>query len=108
MASKRWAKRNPEKCKERAAIQHKAASAFPERQECSIKGCEEPGERHHPDYSKPTEIIWLCKKHHEMVHHSEYRRCSIEGCDRKHMAKGLCHPCYKKQRRAKGFAKNSA
>lgn len=30
-------------------------------------------EAHHPDYSKPLEIIWLCKKHHSDVH-KKYRR----------------------------------
>lgn len=25
-------------------------------------------EAHHPDYSKPMEVIWLCKKHHGEIH----------------------------------------
>lgn len=25
---------------------------------------------HHEDYSKPYEIVWLCRKHHEDVHHN--------------------------------------
>lgn len=26
-------------------------------------------EAHHPDYSKPLEVVWLCKQHHEDAHH---------------------------------------
>jgi len=37
---------------------------FPDAQLCSVEGCYVVGERHHPDYSKPLEIIWLCHKHH--------------------------------------------
>lgn len=35
--------------------------------------CKECGEKktqaHHPDYSKPLDIIWLCKKHHAELHY---------------------------------------
>jgi len=30
--------------------------------------CGKRGEAHHPDYSKPLEVRWLCKRHHEEVH----------------------------------------
>lgn len=34
--------------------------------------CDECGdnksEAHHPDYSKPLEVIWLCRKHHAEKH----------------------------------------
>ena len=26
-------------------------------------------EAHHADYSNPLGVIWLCRKHHEEVHH---------------------------------------
>ena len=51
---------HPKECNARAL----AHSFYPERQICSIVGCKQIGERHHPDYNKPKEIIWLCKTHH--------------------------------------------
>ena len=26
---------------------------------------------HHPDYSKPKEVIWLCQQHHSDIHHNK-------------------------------------
>jgi len=34
---------------------------------CSICG-DEKSEGHHNDYSKPLEVIWLCRKHHTDLH----------------------------------------
>lgn len=31
--------------------------------------CGNKAEAHHPDYSRPLEVVWLCKTHHEEVHH---------------------------------------
>lgn len=31
---------------------------------CGIK----KAEGHHPNYTKPLEVIWLCKKHHKEIH----------------------------------------
>lgn len=30
--------------------------------------CDNIGERHHKDYDKPLDIVFLCKSHHKMVH----------------------------------------
>ena len=105
---RRWKKRNKKTHKDRSRIQNQACQEHPERQQCSIEGCNGLGERHHEDYSKPKEITWLCKYHHEEIHHSEIRLCSITKCDRKHMAKGLCHLHYKQKRRKEGVAGNRA
>ena len=30
--------------------------------------CGSYAEAHHPDYSKPLDVIWLCRKHHMELH----------------------------------------
>lgn len=107
-AWRRWKAKNAEKHKENQRIQSIAIYSNFERRLCSIEGCTRIGERHHPDYSKPKEIIWLCKQHHEDNHHKEKRVCSIDGCVRQHMAGELCHPHYKQRRRKEGKGRNGA
>lgn len=34
--------------------------------------CGQPGERHHPDYANPKEVIWFCKAHH-WEHHDNIK-----------------------------------
>jgi hypothetical protein len=31
---------------------------------CSRPGCTEKPEAHHPDHSKPSQVVWLCDAHH--------------------------------------------
>ncbi len=57
-AQKRYEQANPEK-----KSAHYFAKRIP-RVECSVEGCIELGERHHPDYSKPLEVESLCRQHH--------------------------------------------
>lgn len=93
-AQRRWAARNPEKIK-RYATDHpegvRARSAryrkrYPERVAARVavnnavrdgrlakKGCVVGEdcrgriEAHHHDYSLPLEVVWLCRKHHQVV-----------------------------------------
>jgi hypothetical protein len=30
--------------------------------------CGEKAEMHHEDYDKPLEVIWVCNKHHDIIH----------------------------------------
>lgn len=39
-----------------------------ERQACMVKNCNCIGEGHHSDYTKPTQVEWLCKLHHAAWH----------------------------------------
>ena len=47
------------------------------REPCSVCGIE-PAEPHHPDYSKPLQVIWLCKPHHLELHGQEREMCHVE------------------------------
>lgn len=38
------------------------------RRPCRV--CGAVAQMHHPDYSKPREVIWLCRKHH-LQHHRD-------------------------------------
>lgn len=80
-----------EKLLERDRVKQKAKIAHPLRLFCRVDGCNELGERHHPDYSKPLEIVWLCREHHLREHGMKQdKRCEIEGCNAKHKALGFC------------------
>jgi len=37
------------------------------RQPCEVCG-DEPSLGHHPDYSQPLKVVWLCQKHHKEIH----------------------------------------
>ena len=39
------------------------------KQPCYI--CGSPAQMHHEDYSKPLEIIWICRKHHLELHNGK-------------------------------------
>lgn len=45
-----------------------AQCAYPIAQQCQVKECNRVGIRHHNNYDKPLDIIWLCPKHHTQLH----------------------------------------
>lgn len=90
---RRWSQehRTDKQRQEKEYIRAYTRLKLPKQQICSIKGCAILAERHHPDYSKPLEIIWLCNKHHDLVHKPIPLFCSKTGCEKPHRAKGLCN-----------------
>lgn len=80
--------------RDKVKAQNIALYAHKEQKQCSIKGCDSIAERHHPDYKKPSEIIWLCRKHHLMIHGRLRGKCSL--CEKPNHAKGFCKTHYAK------------
>lgn len=38
---------------------------------CAVPECAEKPEAHHPDYSRPLDVVWLCGSHHKQAHHAK-------------------------------------
>lgn len=79
-AHKRWRQRHPDYWKRNKARKHTDEERYKnaarmqayrehlEPQLCRWKGCCIIGERHHPSYANPKDIVWLCREHHIMMH----------------------------------------
>ena len=93
-------KRYKEKNKDKVSAQNRAYYLYREPKPCSIKGCSELGGRHHPNYKQKEEIIWLCRKHHLLIHGKVRGKCSWAMCNKPHHAQGLCNMHYMRKLRA--------
>jgi len=61
-----WRLRFPERRSAQNVLAHavKAGKVIPE--PCFICGAK--AEAHHPDYSQPLDVVWLCPLHHKQAH----------------------------------------
>ncbi len=59
-------KNHPIKAKARASVSKAVESGKLHPLPCWI--CGEKAEAHHPDYSMPLDVVWLCFKHHREAH----------------------------------------
>lgn len=70
-AGKAAIKRHDIKAREKYPEKIKArhlANDYLDNGRCIREGCNIVGEKHHPDYNKPFEIIYLCGNHHKDEH----------------------------------------
>lgn len=61
-----WNKKFPERKKAQSKVRWAIASGKLQKQPCFI--CGEKAEAHHPDYSRPLDVVWLCSAHHKQAH----------------------------------------
>jgi hypothetical protein len=66
---KKMVERYPEKRIARSAVSNAIRDGRLFKQPCQVCSSSK-SEAHHLDYSKPLEVIWLCKLHHEEAHKS--------------------------------------
>jgi hypothetical protein len=71
-----WRERNPEKKRAVAKVNNAIRDGKIQRGQCEQhgSGCRGGVEAHHDDYSRPLDVRWLCKGHHEDHHHEETAR----------------------------------
>jgi hypothetical protein len=63
----RWATKNKLARWAHIALRNGVRGGLIEKEPCEVCGSIE-AEAHHPDYSKPLEVVWLCRKHHKAAH----------------------------------------
>ena len=68
VAVSNWRKKNPLKVKAHRAVFVAVRSGALIPQLCF---CGKKGEAHHPDYTKPLDVLWYCKPHHRMADRGE-------------------------------------
>jgi hypothetical protein len=66
-----YRKRNPEKYKAHYLVKEALKSGRLKRQPCKECGEVNHVHGHHPDYTRPLYVIWLCAKHHHYIHNKE-------------------------------------
>lgn len=62
-----WLSRRPERRRVKDAVRYALKTGKLVRQPCHVCGLEK-AEAHHPDYSRPLDVVWLCRPHHLEVH----------------------------------------
>lgn len=61
-----WRKNFPERKYAHLQIYYALKKGTISKQPCFM--CGEKAEAHHPDYSRPLDVVWLCLSHHRQAH----------------------------------------
>jgi len=66
-STKRWMEKHPERKKASTSVNNAIRRGKLKKFPCLVCG-NETSEAHHPDYSRPLDVVWLCTSHHQQVH----------------------------------------
>lgn len=68
--TKEYRQRYPEKHKAHQLVAHSLKIGNIIKQPCAVCNSTERIEAHHPNYSEPLNVVWLCSAHHSAVHYT--------------------------------------
>ncbi len=71
-SSRRQIERHPEKYLARQVLQHALRKREITKGTCQVCGNPQV-DGHHEDYTKPLDVMWLCRRHHTDVHQAQAR-----------------------------------
>ncbi len=63
---RRWREENPDRRRAQVLLGNAVRSGRVRPHLCWVCGCK--AEAHHPDYSRPLDVVWLCPPHHKQTH----------------------------------------
>ena len=63
-----YCKNNPKKVWAQRTLNRYISLGKIKRSSCEVCGASQGIHGHHPDYSKPFQVIWLCPIHHKEIH----------------------------------------
>lgn len=66
-AAKRWNIKNRAKTRAQLRLRRAILAGLVTREKCILCG-KTPAEGHHYNYSKPLQVVWLCRQHHARIH----------------------------------------
>ncbi len=69
----KWIKNNKTKVNAEKILEYAITKGKIERKPCAICG-EKKTHAHHPNYSKPLEVIFLCPVHHKEIHKAQSKK----------------------------------
>ena len=64
--TERWRKEHPQRRAAQVALGNAVRDGRLKSQPCFLCGAD--AEAHHPDYSRPLDVVWLCPAHHKQAH----------------------------------------
>jgi hypothetical protein len=62
----KWRKQFPDRKNAQMKVYRALKNGVLTKEPCFI--CGEKSEAHHPDYSRPLDVVWLCAPHHRQAH----------------------------------------